>query len=556
MNSDTNPLFTSRLLFALPIVSGALLALPFFFGALWPIAFVGLVPFIVFIRLFRGSARALFMRGFAGGLVYMGGVIAWFLNAAPAEWAGISEPAIGWLLVGAVWLVAAVILALCIGLWSLAAKYMQKRDFGDIIVVPALFVVFEYARAFFFSIVSAGSLDSTLVGAHWSQGFLGYAVSGNDIILQGAAWGGVYFLSFIGATVNVGIAHAFFSSWKRGVASVILVGILLAASGFRANAMRDTAPAPDQKEQGFVAAAIHTEFPSFFRLTDEAFAQRGKAMEEIITQTADAYKPALIALPEDARFLFYLNGESDVFAERAFGDREVLLIDSARTETREDVFSVAYSWNTKRESVNYQFKNFLVPAGEFLPYLISIPLSLFGGESGRDAVLSFSRGRGYTRGKSLGAAPFMNTSTGVLFCSEIFSPQLYRRLVREKSAGILVNVASQSVFSGKQLDKQIIQMARVRAVETGRYFIRSGNATPSFILDPRGNIIAWKESLAGAAVGTVFPRTDQTPYVRFGPWVVGFSFAVIFHSLWRTRMRARTVHGSVLRAKESDSFEA
>jgi len=67
-----------------------------------------------------------------------------------------------------------------------------------------------------------------------------------------------------------------------------------------------------------------------------------------------------------------------------------------------------------------------------------------------------------------------------------------------------------------------LSVAVFRAIETRRYLVRAASAGPSGFVDPTGARYAMLEpGRTGATVGHVGPRTELTPYVRFGDaWLV------------------------------------
>lgn len=69
--------------------------------------------------------------------------------------------------------------------------------------------------------------------------------------------------------------------------------------------------------------------------------------------------------------------------------------------------------------------------------------------------------------------------------------------------------------------KQHLNMARLRAIETRKYVVRSANTGISAVIDDRGQIvqqIPWDKT--GFSVGEIRPNTTLTFYARFGDWPV------------------------------------
>jgi apolipoprotein N-acyltransferase len=73
-----------------------------------------------------------------------------------------------------------------------------------------------------------------------------------------------------------------------------------------------------------------------------------------------------------------------------------------------------------------------------------------------------------------------------------------------------------------------LTLAVFRAVETRRYLVRAAGAGPSGFVDPTGELYAMIDAgRSGATVGRVSPRSDLTPYVRFGDvWLLVVGLAV------------------------------
>ena len=88
-------------------------------------------------------------------------------------------------------------------------------------------------------------------------------------------------------------------------------------------------------------------------------------------------------------------------------------------------------------------------------------------------------------------------------------------------ASLLVNVSNDGWFGDSIAPHQHLQMARFRALESGRYMLRSTNTGITAVIDPRGVIVGQGEQFKAVVVtATVQPRKGATPWVRFGNWPV------------------------------------
>ncbi len=84
-------------------------------------------------------------------------------------------------------------------------------------------------------------------------------------------------------------------------------------------------------------------------------------------------------------------------------------------------------------------------------------------------------------------------------------------------AQALVNVTNDAWFARGAGARQHFDMGRMRAIETGRWLIRSGNDGITAAVDPRGRVTAeLARGVAGSLVVDVALREGRTPYVRYG----------------------------------------
>jgi apolipoprotein N-acyltransferase len=84
-----------------------------------------------------------------------------------------------------------------------------------------------------------------------------------------------------------------------------------------------------------------------------------------------------------------------------------------------------------------------------------------------------------------------------------------------------VNVSNDAWFGDSIAPHQHLQMARMRALETGRYMLRSTNTGITAIIDERGNLLKQAPQFKPfVLLGAVQPFAGATPYVRFGNYPV------------------------------------
>lgn len=154
-------------------------------------------------------------------------------------------------------------------------------------------------------------------------------------------------------------------------------------------------------------------------------------------------------------------------------------------------------------------KEHLVPFGEYLP-LESV---LRGAISFFDLPMST-----FTPGES-GQAPIQaaGVTLGNAICYEIIYPQLVAKRARESD--VLMTVSNDTWFGASIGPHQHLQMARLRALENGRYVARATSNGITAIIDAQGRIVARAPQFEAATLtGDVYAMEGHTPFTRMGSW--------------------------------------
>jgi apolipoprotein N-acyltransferase len=161
--------------------------------------------------------------------------------------------------------------------------------------------------------------------------------------------------------------------------------------------------------------------------------------------------------------------------------------------------------------VSWYDKDHLVPFAEFFPVpdlvrswlrLMSLPYSDFT--------------RGGTNQPPLSAA---GLELGTTVCYEDAYGSAMLGVLRQANA--LVNVTNDAWFGHSTARYQHFQIARMRALEAGRYLIRAANNGVSGIIGPHGEVIALAPEFQTYVLhSSVMPRSGLTPYARVGNWLI------------------------------------
>lgn len=164
------------------------------------------------------------------------------------------------------------------------------------------------------------------------------------------------------------------------------------------------------------------------------------------------------------------------------------------------------------------YKRHLVPFGEFLPLrpllgfvldILQIPLSDFSPGGHRQPLL---HGAGW---------PLATT----ICYEDAFARDALSGL---PEASYMVNVSNDAWFGDSIAPHQHLQMARMRALEAGRYLLRATNTGITAIIGPNGKIVNQAAQFVRTSLtGTVQPYAGATPYVLWKDWPLWLGLAGI-----------------------------
>ena len=159
----------------------------------------------------------------------------------------------------------------------------------------------------------------------------------------------------------------------------------------------------------------------------------------------------------------------------------------------------------------YYDKRHLVPFGEYLPFdrwlrplldFLQVPMS------------NFSSG-------DIAQPPIVVDGhvVGVSICYEdAYATEIARAL---PDAGLLVNVSNDAWFGDSIAPHQHLQIARMRALEAGRYLLRATNTGISAVIDDRGRVVVRSGQFKPEVItADAIVRTGATPATRFPGWVI------------------------------------
>jgi apolipoprotein N-acyltransferase len=112
---------------------------------------------------------------------------------------------------------------------------------------------------------------------------------------------------------------------------------------------------------------------------------------------------------------------------------------------------------------------------------------------------------------------------------------------RAREAAYLVNVTNDAWFANSSAPHQHLAFSRLRAMETGRWFLRSANTGISALISPDGEVAARTRQFEQAVLrGEVEPRRGVTPYQGWGngPLWGASALLLVAAAFWQRRRHA------------------
>ena len=470
----------------LVLVAGGLMPLAYAPFDLYPLSLLAIT--ILFYIWSRVSAGRALLLGFLFGLAMFGGGVSWvFISIHDYGYVPLTLS-----------LVLTVLFIAVLALFPALCGYVAVRcreAFGltampsgvifSVFVLPALWVIFEWLRGWF------------MTGFPWLH--LGYAFI--DTPLAGfAPLGGVYGVSLV-AAICCGLLLTMLGTRPGNVDGRPLIAIvaiwMLGATLMMFQWTRDSG-------KPLRVSLVQGDIPQDMKWLPD---MRQVTLDHYAALTREHWDSDLIIWPETAIPMFSYQAEGfldSMTAEAALNATDLLV---GLVYQDPDTGSYYNSMLGLGVDGGRYDKRHLVPFTEYLPLktvlagvvdFLDVPMSDFSAGSDAQQVMSLA-------GQTL----------GITICFEdAFGEDVISSLPR---ASLLVNVSNDAWFAGTIAPEQHLQMARMRALESGRELMRATNTGVSAFIGADGRI----RQVAPQYISTVLtqdvqPRKGATPYVMLG----------------------------------------
>jgi apolipoprotein N-acyltransferase len=481
-----------------PVAGQSLLAFCAGAGAVLAFAPFGMAPIAVLslavlFHLWRHAARARdnVWIGYAFGLGLMGFGVFW-IRISIAQFGGVN-PALA--VTATALFVAAMALFFALAGW-LSGRVDDRASLAWLLLgLPATWTLVEWLRGW------------ALTGFPWLS--LGY--SQIDAPLAGyATLGGVYAVS-----LSVVLSAALLLLWRRLAAIVAL--LVVWGGGLALQQVSWVEPAGPSLRVSLLQGNIPQEqkwLPSMRRPTLERYL-------EMTDQVPDS---RIVIWPETAVPAFAAEVDASLLAplhRRMRAEGRDLLTGIADGDPGGDYFNAMVSVGLHGRA--HYHKRHLVPFGEYLPFdawtrpvldFLEIPMSDFTPGADVPPLITLA---GYP--------------AGINICYEdAYGSEVVRAL---PDAAFLVNASNDAWFGDSLAPHQHLEIARMRALETGRYLLRATNTGISAIIDQGGGLHATAPQFEQAVLsGDIRPLRGATPFVIWGNTGVVVVAAVMLLLAW------------------------
>ena len=493
--------------FALAIASGVLLALSFPKFGHPAFAWISLAPLLVALSSRGGLMRA-FVLGLTTGIVYFAGTLYW-ITRVMTVYGGLQ----GWVAV----LVNATLIAYLALFPAIFAILMRRLVLSlgppALMAAPLVWVTTELGRTHLFT------------GFPWV--LLGYSQVTMLPIAQLASVFGVYGVSALVASVGAAAALVAGGTGpaeagrhllggrhgpaKAGhyvpiaVASVAAAVVLVAAWGSWRVARAELTVTGEAIHVGLVQGNVDQG-----EKWDPAHA--AAIFQEYLDMTRQA-------VDKGAQFVVWPESSTPFYFEedRAGADRLRSLVRQARVPMlvgsdqierggTDKYYNAAFLVRADGATAGVYRKMHLVPFGEYVP----LRQLFFFAARLVEAVSDFSPG------ERAALLPVNGHLISTMICYEVVYPDLVRRFVGAGSE-LLTTITNDAWFGRTSAPYQHFAQAAMRAIEEGRYLVRSANTGVSGIVDPYGRVLAQSDIFQPAViVGRARFLTGLTVYARSG----------------------------------------
>ncbi|MFT3742051.1 MAG: apolipoprotein N-acyltransferase [Gammaproteobacteria bacterium] len=491
--------YQTRLKAAAALLVGALL--PLAFSPFHIYGFSVLCPALLLALLLGASPKQAFWRAFLFGMGFLGIGISWVYISLH-----VYGQADGWI-AGLLTALMIMVLSLYIAVpFYFFAKFFPKPLASQsLLVFPTLWVITEGLRTWL------------LTGFPW-------LLLGNTQLYSPLAGLapiiGVYGVSWVTAFVSALLLLCWRQRQKFSqVLGCILILVVVGVTSAQLKKIQWTKPAGATVQVSLVQGNIP---------------QTLKWQPTQAQASLDLYQKLTLALPNqriivwpEAAITFWPDQITDFLAKfnRMLKDKHSTVLTGIPYMQKDQAYNALLAIGNGQ---GVYLKRHLVPFGEFIPFrgllvwlkdYVQIPMSDFAsGPKHQPPIIA----------NHIPIASFI--------CYEIAYPWLVAQTAKQSQ--LLVTISDDSWFGKSLASAQHVEIAQMRALETGRYLLMSTNDALTAIINPQGHVSSFAPPYETYVLnGTIQPMQGNTPWMRIGIYpLLLFTFIVLCWGWWRQKM--------------------
>ena len=444
---------------------------------------VCVVPLLLVLRDLDAKRR--FAVGWVSGAVFWGGTCYW-IYPVMRDYASITP-----VLAGALFAVFFTIMAASPGVFALISGPLLHRPWAAP-AIAALWVAME------------GSYQHTLFLFTWTH--LGIAALDFPLphLLRLAPVAGVYGPSLVFALANAALACSILRRSPRPLLALAPVAVVLLLPQLPSGQH-------DVRTARLVQPNVHPDLLKQGWLAENGTAHLGR-MLEMSAAPPRGPRPDLLVWPEYPVSAYYYDDPgSKAYLERVARESGApFIFNTISFEAGDRMRPRNSSVTLDRDGskLSEYSKIHLVPFGEFVPW----PFNHFVEKITLEAGM-------FRPGERIAVARVDGRGVGTFICYE----SVYARSIRKFTAAgaeLLVNISNDSWYGRSAAREQHLQVARMRAVENGRWILRATNDGVTSAIGPSGEVEASLPSYVQDAIDVPFEyRAAETAFVRYGEWL-------------------------------------
>ncbi|MBI2797999.1 hypothetical protein HYX70_01695 [Candidatus Saccharibacteria bacterium] len=504
----------SQKIVLLSILSALLLAVPFLSYNYGWLILISFAPYLLLLQAIASKKLSLAKKIFWGwlpGLASMMIVVGWLLFSDRSQLQ--LNQAFSLFMLALVYGLLVLILSLQYVVFSWLYFRCIKNPLNPwvFLLIPAFWVVAEFSRSVLLSLVTIGSGGS--VGPYWNFGNLGFALAVTPLGFA-ARIVGLWGMSFAAVAISLAWIWLFKKKflWPVIIFAAVLVITMIGYFGWKTTS--------SSLSLGYLQYGLplvdHQQLRAVWQ----------KATTEAINQGANTEKPSdVLVLPEYSGII----GSSLLTPKAAQALLAPVLKNNGvvitTTEDRSVVprKNVLIAANQNANIIGRQDKAFLIPIGEYLPYILEVVLRA----GGQSSFVAKQRNNLYVAKGAANGMPLLvnNLKIAAQACSGAIAPELFRQQVRQ-GGNVMTNPASPAgLLKATVYHEQSLQTARFMAMANARPYAQGAFGTYSFILNKDGSVEKINQDFGFAyKSATVGVPGRRTLYTILGEWVVVLSF--------------------------------